>query len=483
MQRTAVPRQFGTRRQAQIRAVAIIGALVVLAALSPFAFMTANRANATAEEALAFTADAPQPIHRAVAEVAAARWAWGGSGAIPVPGAAASADLIGRPGLDERTMDLLLLDDSDVDDESRVGLDITQVVWAGAEFVGTATDGLESHRFLVVTEGGLLRLTISVQSVERENAAPLGAVAGIPSVEPWIDRPELQEAEGVQWVGVGDPAVVGENIHNSIESWAEAFALGDSTGLLAATGDPEGRIYVGLGGFQARETSVPFGAVRESDGLLVARVVISVLADTGVALDLSYDVLIEGANEPFPNVVAWGPIGTGPALTQYGNAVPAGSILYPGLPVQVNNELDPRQFARRAQEVLENLAAIERAYARDIGNGQYATFDTLDSTTFSNVFNEALAPLEGTRANVEGRIYENGIGFCVEAVLAGDAFHATHLTGVVPGRCPLELEDAIAEVQVDTPVADATDAPATGDTEAVDPDAQAADDTTGEAAE
>lgn len=420
----------------------VIGALGLLALLSPVAVLIARSANVTANAALAFTGEDPQPVHRAFAEVAAARWAWGGSGGFAAAGGATAAELIGRPGLDERTMDLLLLDDDDVDAENRVPLGISDIIWSDAYFVATEDGQIEHHRFLIVTEGGLLRLTVPVAPVPREDATDTAVVAGRFSISPWIDSPETVAVAPPRWADVGDPVEVGNNILSRINEWAEAYAASDSTALLAVTGDPDSNTYPGIGGFQVRGVEVLDAAFRDSDDLLVVAVRIDMIADTGVALDLSYDLLVDGHDRPFPNIVAWHSQGLGPVLEPYANAIDPGAVQHAGLPVQASNELDPRQFARRAREVLENLAAIERAYARDIGGGLYATFGTLETTSFSNAFGEANAPLAGTRAQVEGRVYENGVGFCVEAVLGGDSFHATHVSGVVPGRCPLTLEEA-----------------------------------------
>lgn len=440
--RTAVPRQFSTHRKAKTRALAIIGVLGLLALLSPVAVLIARNATVTADAALAFTREDPQPAHRAFAEVAAARWAWGGSGSLATAGQAPTADLIGRPGLDERTMDLLLLDDDDVDAQNRVPLGISDIIWSDAYFVTTEDGRIEHHRFLVVTEGGLLRLTIPVAPVPRVDATDTAVIAGRFSIAPWIDHPETATAPPPRWADVGDAVEVGNNILSRINDWADAYAAADSTALLALTGDPDNATYPGIGGFQIRNVEVLDAAFRNTDDLLIVAVRIDMIADTGVALDVAYDLLIEGHDRPFPNIVAWHSQGLGPVIEPYSNAIAPNAVQHPGLPVQASNELDPRQFARRAREVLENLAAIERAYARDIGGGLYATFGTLETTSFSNAFGEANAPLAGTRAQVEGRVYDNGVGFCVEAVLGGDSFHATHLSGVVPGRCPLTLQEA-----------------------------------------
>ncbi|AXV10320.1 hypothetical protein DVS28_b0580 (plasmid) [Euzebya pacifica] len=440
--RTAVPRQFSTHKKAKTRAIMIIGTLTLLALLSPVAVLIARSATVTANAALAFTGEEPQPAHRAFAEVAAARWAWGGSGGFAAAGQTTAAELIGRPGLDERTMDLLLLDDDDVDAENRVPLGISDIIWSDAYFVTTEEGQIEHHRFLVVTEGGLLRLTVPVAPVPRENATDTAVVAGMFSIAPWIDSPETTTVPTPRWADVSDSVEVGNNILARVNEWADAYAASDSTALLALTGDPDNSTYPGIGGFQVRSVEILDAAFRNSDDLLVVAVRIAMIADTGVALDLSYDLLVDGHDRPFPNIVAWHSQGLGPVLEPYGNAIDPNAVQYAGLPVQASNELDPRQFARRAREVLENLAAIERAYARDIGGGLYATFGTLETTSFSNAFGEANAPLAGTRAQVEGRVYENGVGFCVEAVLGGDSFHATHVSGVVPGRCPLTLQEA-----------------------------------------
>ncbi|MGI5416817.1 hypothetical protein [Actinomadura luteofluorescens] len=124
---------------------------------------------------------------------------------------------------------------------------------------------------------------------------------------------------------------------NQILRWAAAYATGDSTALLAVTGDqdPKHR-YEGLSGFRLADSSQAvqiLSAIKTLDDQLVVRVRI-LLARAGQTGTVSgnkgnvqpftsfadFDLLV-GASGAQPPVLAWGPAGSAAELNPYSNAL------------------------------------------------------------------------------------------------------------------------------------------------------------------
>ncbi|MEV4005733.1 hypothetical protein [Actinomadura sp. NPDC049753] len=124
---------------------------------------------------------------------------------------------------------------------------------------------------------------------------------------------------------------------NQILRWAAAYATGDSTALLAVTGDqdPKHR-YEGLSGFRLADSSQAvqiLSAIKTLDDQLVVRVRImlaraeqsgTVPGKKGNVQPFTnfadFDLLV-GASGAQPPVLAWGPAGSAAELNPYSNAL------------------------------------------------------------------------------------------------------------------------------------------------------------------
>ncbi|NYD46691.1 hypothetical protein BJY14_002674 [Actinomadura luteofluorescens] len=124
---------------------------------------------------------------------------------------------------------------------------------------------------------------------------------------------------------------------NQILRWAAAYATGDSTALLAVTGDqdPKHR-YEGLSGFRLADSSQAvqiLSAIKTLDDQLVVRVRImlaraeqsgTVPGKKGNVKPFTnfadFDLLV-GASGAQPPVLAWGPAGSAAELNPYSNAL------------------------------------------------------------------------------------------------------------------------------------------------------------------
>jgi hypothetical protein len=124
---------------------------------------------------------------------------------------------------------------------------------------------------------------------------------------------------------------------NQILRWATAYATGDTTGLLAVTGDqdPKHR-YEGLSGFALANSAQAvqvLSAIKSTDDQLIVRVrlMLAKAQPTGTVPGkkgnippftsfADFDLLV-GANGAQPPVLAWGPAGSAADLQPYFNAL------------------------------------------------------------------------------------------------------------------------------------------------------------------
>lgn len=120
----------------------------------------------------------------------------------------------------------------------------------------------------------------------------------------------------------------------AVDKWAGAYVGSDPVALRLATGDPNtDSAYTPIGGVKNYEVTVTSSAyllVPGSDNEVTTNMVATVqiaLDRSGTAKYLStlpaitMDVLITDADSGAPNIVAWGPAGSGHLLVPYQNAV------------------------------------------------------------------------------------------------------------------------------------------------------------------
>lgn len=338
MPQEAIPRELPHPRRRKIRNWTIIGVLLVAAASGPLAMLVATSASSDVDDLRAAVAELDEAQHRAFAEAAAARWAWGGE---PLPTTHDDFADYGRPPVDEAALEELDLTKDDLVD-GRAPLRVQHLAWDDAEVV--TYDGgevVEIHRFVVAAEEGLLRLSVPVAEGAAHDGfgEPPPALAGDPAVVPYEADQRLAEARPVS-LG-SDSGQVPDTVVTRVEEWADAFAGNDQRALYNIVSDDQPTAYVGLPDVEVDSVEVG-GAVTRDDGLMAVEVDLTMSAPEGVVFASSYDVLVARPNEPLPAIVAWGPRGSAPTLQPYENALPEGSRSLPAVPTPDTDEREPR---------------------------------------------------------------------------------------------------------------------------------------------
>lgn len=314
LERTAVPREFSSPRRFTRRFRMVVGLVAFAAASGPVGCVAAF-ANRPAEQVAERT-----PRHGALAAAVAESYLAGRP--LPVPVAAGVPELAGRvpveaPGSPPAR-----------DEAEPAPIPHTWVVPLAAEVVpvpaGEQGDRtVEAHRFLVGTgEGAAFVLAVPVVETGT-GAAVLGAV---PAIEPFVPEavPEGEDPPpGLEWSTVLATARPSPALRERVAEWAAAYAGDDRRQLLEITGDGRnGVAYVGLGGWSVVGEPSVGGVVTRDDGAAVAQVEVALAstADPAVTTRVAFDLLVEGAADPLPAVVAWGPPGTGLTLDAHANA-------------------------------------------------------------------------------------------------------------------------------------------------------------------
>lgn len=157
------------------------------------------------------------------------------------------------------------------------------------------------------------------------------AVVGTPSLLPVAPSSDWASSL-VVWPGTQTTTAT-DSVKSAVGAWVESFTSGDPARLRLTVGDPDSNhAYVPLGGLLGADHTVGAAAwLVDVDGKPTSRMLVQVEvrfkwprvgapSDKGPRV-ATYDLLVEGANSAAPRVVAWGGVGTGPVLVEYGNAV------------------------------------------------------------------------------------------------------------------------------------------------------------------
>jgi hypothetical protein len=310
LERTAVPREFSSPRRFN-RRFRLILVFVILAALAGPVGCMAAIANRPEPEV-----PVPEAAHGDFAAVVAHSYLDGEP--LPVPVADGISAAAGRESLDD---DVLAA-------ERPVPQPIahTWVISMGAEIltvpVGEASQRtVETHRYLVGAVGGPFVLAVPV--IETDGGAP--ALGAVPAIEPFVPDASAGDLASLDWSAAYETARPSDTLRERITEWATAFAGDDRRQLLEITGDSRrGVEYVGLGSWQLVGEPVVGGLFTRSDGAAGTHVELGLAsaADPAVTTRVSFDLLVEHADEPLPEIVAWGPAGGALDLAAYENATP-----------------------------------------------------------------------------------------------------------------------------------------------------------------
>lgn len=193
----------------------------------------------------------------------------------------------------------------------------TSLSWDGFErdALVDATD-FEIHHFLVtspaVDSTGVdvtLTYRLSVTMLLTDAEPVLGAA---PALEAYTSNDAAYKFDYSPLPGKTEPS---PEVQTVLTEWATAFATNNSTQLGLIVADPNKGTYQGIPGFTSGKLQVVHaisaGAEGEVVDKLIVRARVSLVSANGFTSEAEYDLLVIGANTGSPNVVAWGPAGTG----------------------------------------------------------------------------------------------------------------------------------------------------------------------------
>lgn len=289
---TAVPAARSRAAVLKVRLALLLGALLLSSAMGLFAAISFLRF-----EVPVVDVDSSKPRGRAVAELAALSYLAGGS------------------------LDLPSLNGQQLNDAASVDT-FGPITWDGFErSTLPSLEQVESHRFLFyrvlplppAVEGApaptpeyqLMTLTVLV-------AVP---ASGNPvlAARPYFAPAEYRDNNDIVADYTDSAAVAGlpSAAVDQLQSWAGAWASDDYEKLKLLTGDQTpGVRYRGLGGYQFVEMRVISSIRTATDGYLVrARVVLA--SANGSTLEMDMDITVDSASTGLPNVIGWGPAGSG----------------------------------------------------------------------------------------------------------------------------------------------------------------------------
>ena len=201
-------------------------------------------------------------------------------------------------------------------------LAVSNVAFYSGKDVSTGkTSVVETDKFLLeYTDGSLGSLEIVV-----DGTASGPELAALPSVGPNPDQASSGTAAQapVPIANLNKPLSSG--LIYQIGQWAQAYASNDGTALYVVTGDSGSQSFSGLGGWKVLGTPQEISATQDT-GKDVTQIVVTVeltlqsTSNASVIEQSEYDLLVTNLLHKYPNVVAWGPPGSGSALTPYENA-------------------------------------------------------------------------------------------------------------------------------------------------------------------
>jgi hypothetical protein len=179
---------------------------------------------------------------------------------------------------------------------------------------------IETDTFLLeYTNGSLVDLDIIVYGT------PTGPeLAALPALLPAPKGPgALAEAGAPVPVSELDQPI-SQGLQFKVGQWANAYASDDQVALYLVTGDTQNVKFRGLGGFKL--VGDPVITMATQDGpetpatmVLTVEMTLQSASDSNVIERVSYDLLATGLSNQYPNIVAWGPPGSGSSLTPYEN--------------------------------------------------------------------------------------------------------------------------------------------------------------------
>lgn len=187
--------------------------------------------------------------------------------------------------------------------------DVGPVSWQRA----LAAGGVEVHTFVLVADGLVWDAAVTVR-FDQDDSGSFPVVDGCPMVQLAQSRkPVPPEEPWPGWVR----SESSEKFVTQAETWAGAYFGGDADALFRVTGDVDPSHRYQPAGSLWDVTGVSIVSFSAGDGTS-ALAQVQVETRQGV---FSFDLLFGSPSAALPPVVAWGPVGSGPLLSAYGNAV------------------------------------------------------------------------------------------------------------------------------------------------------------------
>jgi hypothetical protein len=192
-------------------------------------------------------------------------------------------------------------------------LPVQDLLWSGFENDVIENVYFERHTFdLTVLRDpgnprqGVDRYQLVVPVLLPDGGTPvLGALPYLTAVPDAFERPPFDYGGTLNLPSL--PAAVEERL----QDWAVHWAADDRTRLQASTPDGDTSVeYIGLGGFTSERVVVLAGVPLENGDWLV-RARVELVGPSGFGTNVDMDITMTRATTASPQVVAWGPAGSG----------------------------------------------------------------------------------------------------------------------------------------------------------------------------
>ena len=229
---------------------------------------------------------------------------------------AAGAVLSGRP-LSVPISSTISSSDEGVVVGNGESLRVQDLVWAGFTPDVTAGIPLERHNFeftvpkdLENSRSGVWRYRLVIVVLVPEGEVPL--LGALPYIESASNESSRLPFDYGASSGVSQ---VPDTLRSRLADWASFWASDDRPRLQSTTGDSRTSVeYKGLGGFSSTGISV-LAALPQESGNWLLRVRVALTGPNSFGTEVDMDITVAGVDQASPQVVAWGPAGSGVLLS------------------------------------------------------------------------------------------------------------------------------------------------------------------------
>lgn len=181
--------------------------------------------------------------------------------------------------------------------------------------------------YVFVVEDGLNIFQATVVLITESDGDT--ALGSMPYIEPYLfDDSTVPE---IITPGVSTNVADADELARRINRWAIAYFSNDRNQLYELTATDLNIVFYGVNNFTYKENSVVVTRIVEHPEGVVARARVEVTESSNPARSfyIDYDLLIANPNTRTPDIVAWGPAGSGDELSPFENGRTAGLTLLP----------------------------------------------------------------------------------------------------------------------------------------------------------